>query len=125
MHFLGLSGMPRRIPDYPDVYYTLNSICSFGSLLSLLGIFAFFVMWYVSVFPARSVSIYLADIVETKTPLISDINGVGNLINSSQESEKKDLGLLPISFFRGKNAYLYRMLRRILKKKLFLVPQGA
>jgi len=42
MHFLGLAGMPRRIPDYPDAFYQWNYISSFGSMLSLVSVVIFF-----------------------------------------------------------------------------------
>ena len=42
MHFLGLQGMPRRIPDYPDAFHGWNYIASIGSYISF-GSTLFFV----------------------------------------------------------------------------------
>jgi len=48
MHFLGLAGMPRRVPDYPDAFAGWNAVASFGSYISAISAILFFYIVYVT-----------------------------------------------------------------------------
>jgi len=50
MHFLGIAGMPRRIPDYPDHFLGWNQIASIGSNMSAIGLGIFFFAVYLAYF---------------------------------------------------------------------------
>lgn len=48
MHALGLAGMPRRIPDYPDAFSGWNWVASLGSWVSVVSLGVFFVVVYMT-----------------------------------------------------------------------------
>jgi len=48
MHFLGLAGMPRRVPDFPDAFAGWNSVASFGSYISAFSVVLFFFIVFIT-----------------------------------------------------------------------------
>jgi len=53
MHFLGLDGMQRRVPDYADAFADWNRIAGYGYLLMLAGMAVFFVNLFYSLFAGK------------------------------------------------------------------------
>ena len=52
-HFLGLAGMPRRYPDYPDAFALWNHVSSIGSFISFGSTLFFVVMALYSALAGR------------------------------------------------------------------------
>jgi cytochrome c oxidase subunit I len=59
MHFLGLAGMPRRIPDFPDIYSNWNAISSLGSYISFFSVFFFLYIIYKILIKKKSLYFYI------------------------------------------------------------------
>ena len=55
MHFLGLDGMPRRIPDYPDAFREYNHVATIGYMIMAASMVIFFVNVFYSLFAGPKV----------------------------------------------------------------------
>ncbi len=53
MHFLGLDGMPRRIPDYTPAFTHWNQIATYGYMVTIAGMAIFFVNIIWSLFAGK------------------------------------------------------------------------
>jgi len=54
MHWLGVAGMPKRIPNYPDAFYLFNKIASWGSYVSAFSLMIFFWMLLMHLFSKKA-----------------------------------------------------------------------
>ena len=79
MHFLGLAGMPRRIPDYPDMYQKRNTFISFGAMISFFSILLWFYIVY-KIFTDKVVCNRNPWIFSTAVQLFDKLNRVNKYV---------------------------------------------
>jgi len=53
MHFLGLQGMPRRYPDYPDAFAEFNLLATHGYEIMAASMVIFFINVFWSMFAGK------------------------------------------------------------------------
>jgi cytochrome c oxidase subunit 1 len=108
MHFLGLSGMPRRIPDYPDSYWGWNYISSVGSLVSVFGVIVFFFVIYL-LFKFNNTKITFKDFYYQKDNILySRVLSLDEDTLRYLQNEKNAYFFFKYDFFSSlKNTYVF------------------
>ena len=115
MHFLGLSGMPRRIPDYADAYWFWNVIATYGSYVSAISALWLFYVLY-NTFTAGEVvtvrNIWSVEIMESRMQEVEDtakmslIGAVSEAFKENDSSKEEDpKKILENSPFNLENRY--------------------
>lgn len=84
MHFLGLNGMPRRIPDYPDAFLGWNYISSIGSMISIISLFLFIYIIYDQLINGLKNKINNKAVIFNKAPDFIESNLIFNSFNSKK-----------------------------------------
>jgi len=94
MHFLGLAGMPRRIPDYPDYYMLLNTVASFGAISAVISILLFIL--YLLVFFSNSIILWTTYLLHRYDPLFLRIQAIEffELNDYTEKADEQDLAIL-------------------------------
>lgn len=98
MHFLGLAGMPRRIPDYPDAFQLWNSVATFGSYITTFSMVVFLMViynafigfsWYTSFFRIFNINSGLGLVEDYKLLRGTTVNSVNNSVRVYQNFQIK------------------------------------
>nr|AKL82701.1 cytochrome c oxidase subunit 1 [Saccharomyces paradoxus]AKL82744.1 cytochrome c oxidase subunit 1 [Saccharomyces paradoxus]AKL82821.1 cytochrome c oxidase subunit 1 [Saccharomyces paradoxus]AKL82836.1 cytochrome c oxidase subunit 1 [Saccharomyces paradoxus]AKL82851.1 cytochrome c oxidase subunit 1 [Saccharomyces paradoxus] len=79
MHFLGINGMPRRIPDYPDAFAGWNYVASIGSFIATLSLFLFIYILYDQLVNGLNNKVNNKSVIYTKAPDFVESNTIFNL----------------------------------------------